>query len=112
MTPLEFYKGKFEGADADDKALIEAYGGIFKTPPYLIEVRPILRIDGMRAAEGSVMSAGTGTCFSITYTRPGGKTEVFDHHITTGSFNAVGITTGRVRPEFLALLDGKNLIDL
>ncbi|MBI5101743.1 MAG: hypothetical protein HZB33_07925 [Nitrospirae bacterium] len=93
----------FEGADAEDQALIEAYGGIFKTPPYLIEVRPILRIDGIRAAEGTVMSAGIGTGFSITYTRPGGKTEVFDHHITTGSFNAVGITTGRVRPEFLTI---------
>lgn len=91
----------FAGATPQDQAVIETFGTIFDTPPYLIKVKPVLRIDGVPAAEGSVMNAGISASFNVEYTQPGGSAEVFDHHIRVGSYNAVGITIGNVRPEFL-----------
>lgn len=95
----------FEGATSDDQTVIDQFGGVFNTPPYLIQVKPVLRINGNRTAEGVPMNAGIDTSFSITYTQTEGKTDTFDHHIVTGSYNAVGITTGNVRPEFLSIAE-------
>ncbi len=95
----------FEGADADDQALIAQFGNIFKTPPYLIQVKPVLRINGAKVAEGTAMEAAAAATFSVVYTQPGGKTDTFEHHIITGSYNAVGLTTGQVRPEFLTIAE-------
>lgn len=92
----------FDGATAEDQAVIKEYGNIAKTPPYLIEVKPILRIGGNKVAEGIAMNCGISATFNILYTQPG-ETETFNHNITTGSFNAVGITTGKVRPDFLTI---------
>ena len=93
----------FTGATAEDQELIEQFGGIFKTPPYLVEVKPILRINGNKVVEGLAMDAGIPASFSIDYTQPGGDIQTFDHNIITGSFNAVGITIGKVRPEYLSI---------
>lgn len=93
----------FEGATADDQAVIDSYGNIFKTPPYLVEIKPVMRINGSRVAEGTAVNAGISAPFTVTYTQTNGKMEVLDHSILTGSFNAVGITTGKVRPEFLTI---------
>jgi transglutaminase-like putative cysteine protease/uncharacterized protein YcbK (DUF882 family) len=92
----------FEGATAEDQAVIEEHGGIFRTPPYLIEVKPVLRINGNKVAEGSAMNAGIYVPFNIEHHQPG-EVETFDHNVITGSFNAIGITTGKVRPEFLTI---------
>ncbi|TAJ99936.1 MAG: hypothetical protein EPO39_16225, partial [Candidatus Manganitrophaceae bacterium] len=93
----------FSGATADDQAVIDQYGGIFKVPPYLVRVIPILRINGVKVAEGASMETAISYSFTIDYTPPGGEAERFDHHILAGSFNAIGITTGKVRPEFLTI---------
>jgi len=93
----------FTGATAADQTVIDAYGGIFKTPPYLLRVIPQLRIGGVKVAEGSPVNAAAYLRFSIDYGQPGGVRETFGHHVLAGSYNAVGITTGKVRPEFLSI---------
>lgn len=95
----------FSGATAEDQTAIDSYGGIFKTPPYLIKVMPILRIGGTQVAQGSALDAGTMTPFSVTHSHPDGKQDPFSHNVMTGSHNAIGLTTGKVRPEYLSIAE-------
>lgn len=45
-------------ASEADEAILEQYGGIFKTPAYLLKLKPQLIVDGEVVAEGSVCNAG------------------------------------------------------
>jgi RHS repeat-associated protein len=38
----------------DDRAVVASYGGLSRTPPYLIEVRPVLKADGLPLVSGDV----------------------------------------------------------
>jgi len=93
----------FEAATAEDQAVIDRYGDIFETPPYLIEVKPVLRVNGTKVKEGTAMAAGLESPFSIEYHQTGQVMDVYYHNVMTGSINAVGITTGKVRPEYLTI---------
>ncbi|MCM2357991.1 MAG: hypothetical protein NDI77_07560, partial [Geobacteraceae bacterium] len=95
----------FAAASSEDQTVIDAYGGIFKTPPYLIQVIPQLRIAGAKVAEGSALGAAASVAFSVAYNQPGGEAQTFGHQVLAGSYNAIGITTGKVRPEFLTIAE-------
>ena len=78
-------------------------GGGRNAPPYLIEVKPILRINGTKVKEGTALAAGLESPFSIEYHQTGQVMDVYHHNVINGSINAVGITTGKVRPGFLSI---------
>lgn len=93
----------FAAATPDDQAVIDKFGSIFKTPPYLIQVTPSLKVNGNTLATGGPINPGSDMGLDVAYTQPGGKTESFDHHVTAGSYNAIGITIGKVRPEMASI---------
>jgi transglutaminase-like putative cysteine protease len=93
----------FEAATEEDQTVIDQYEDIFDTPPYLIEVKPILRINGTKVKEGTAMATGVESPFSIEYHQTGQTMDVYHHNVITGSINTVGITTGKVRPEYLTI---------
>lgn len=49
-----------------DEAILEQYGGIFKTPAYLLKLKPQLIVDGEVVAEGSVCNAGYRQKYTIS----------------------------------------------
>jgi transglutaminase-like putative cysteine protease len=90
-------------ATPEDQAVIDKFGTIFDTPPYAVKLKPQLRIDGVMRAEGTVIQGGSSLGFNVVYTDMSGNTEVLDHHVTAGSYNAVGFTIGKVRPEMASI---------
>lgn len=52
-------------ASETDEAILEQYGGIFKTPAYLLKLKPQLIVDGEVVAEGSVCNAGYRQKYTI-----------------------------------------------
>lgn len=52
-------------ASEADEAILEQYGGIFKTPAYLLKLKPQLLVDGEVVAEGSVCNAGYRQKYTI-----------------------------------------------
>ncbi len=40
------------GATAEDQATLDAEGGVFETAPYLVDLKPSLRLDGLTAIDG------------------------------------------------------------
>src|SRR2546422_1876135 len=78
-------------ATEEDDEVAHAYGGILRTPPYLIEVKPILRVGGVSVAAG-----GAGVGMGVRYTlriemhAPGG-TETVSNRVLAGNLTALGL---------------------
>jgi len=78
-------------ATEEDEEVARGYGGILRTPPYLIEVKPILRVGGVSVAAG-----GAGVGMGVRYTlrielhAPGG-TETVTNRVLAGNLTAIGL---------------------
>ncbi|MEM8960296.1 MAG: RHS repeat-associated core domain-containing protein [Acidobacteriota bacterium] len=76
-TPLaSVYGGLFElrwpGATAADQATLDLYGGVFATPPYEVDLRPSLVLDGVEVATGSAIGSAEDAEIVATVTPPAG----------------------------------------
>ena len=63
--------------EADDEEVVRQYGGLFRTPPYLVEVMPVLKLGGVVLANGTGgVGLGVKLDFRIELGLPGGTDEV------------------------------------
>lgn len=90
----------YEPATAADQAVIDVYGGMYETPPYLVSLRPVLKIDGETVATGTA-AIGMGMTHSsdMHFTPPTGASNqlpTVSNSITAGTYQAIGISTGGV----------------
>lgn len=88
----------YVGATPADQALIDAAGGVFGvTSPYLIDVVPVLKIDGCEVARGTgQVMMGTTHTSDMHFTAPTGAGNVMPtvtNVITAGNFQGIGIDT-------------------
>ncbi len=88
-------------ATALDEQTITTYGGIYSTPPYLIRVKPILKIEGETIAEGSAVGMANDLVCRIKFIRPSGfVADTVTNNLTVGATLAIGLgagyTTGRI----------------
>jgi len=86
----------YEGATPADVAAIEANGGIyFSSNAYQINMKPVLRVDGVAVAEGSPLTLGTTEEINITITRPLGdgstRTHTLRQTLTAGEWYALPV---------------------
>lgn len=87
-------------ADAD---ILNKYGGIFKTPAYLLKLKPQLMIDGNVVAEGTACNAGYTQKYTIKthnnspYTNDG----VIDNSITIGGIYCIALNYGTISADDL-----------
>jgi hypothetical protein len=78
-------------ATDEDAALAKSYGGIARTPPYLIEVRPVIKTGGVEVAVGSgPVGMGVRFTFRIELRSPGG-TQVVTNSVIAGNLTAIGL---------------------
>jgi RHS repeat-associated protein len=84
---------------AEDEVVARLYGGIVHTPPYLIEVRPVVRLGGVEVGSGT---GGIGMAMTYTlrldFETPGG-TEAVTNRVLAGNLTAVGLGGRRVTGE-------------
>ncbi|PYQ46369.1 MAG: hypothetical protein DMF78_26495, partial [Acidobacteria bacterium] len=78
-------------ATEEDEAVAATYGGIAHTPPYLIEVKPLIKSGGVAIAPGSG-SIGMGVRFTLRmeFKTPGG-TETVTNTAIAGNLTAIGL---------------------
>jgi len=60
----------FEAATSTDQAVIDQYGSVYTTPPYLIEIKPVLRVNGVSIAEGTAIQAASSLIFTTNFLAP------------------------------------------
>ena len=85
--------------EADDEEVVRQYGGLFRTPPYLVEVMPVLKLGGVALANGTG-GAGLGVKldFRIELGLPGGA-GLIENRVIAGNLTAIGLAAGRVTVE-------------
>lgn len=62
----------YEAASPEDQAIIDSYGGALLTTPPIVDLIPVLRIDGELVAQGSPVRMGTRQTRSLTFTDANG----------------------------------------
>ena len=81
-------------ATPDDVALVNAYGGFYKTPPYLLGVHPIVAVDGTPLAVGPAVQMAAFQQVRVLFSEPGGGTDAAEHFVAAGSFADIGLEGG------------------
>jgi len=90
-------------ASAADNQLITSYGGLYKTPPFLLDVLPVLYLNGRPAGIGTAaVPMGSEQEVTVTFTEPSGSTDSTTHLITAGTFAVVGVGLSKVGSGVLA----------
>ena len=83
-------------ATQDDAAIIEEYGGITNVPAYLVEMKPVLRVEGEAVAVGNPVILGENQQFVMEFITPGGERDRVVNDVTVGAYYAVGLNVGKV----------------
>lgn len=88
---------EYVGATPTDQATIDSFGGIYETPPNLVDVKPVLEIDGVAIAISS-NSIGMGYTHSsdMEFIQPAGASNVqplVQNQIIAGNGQAIGFDT-------------------
>ena len=81
----------YEPETLEDQEIINSYGGLDNTPPYLVRLRPVLTVNGERmivARDG--LSMGEEYEFTIELISPNGIEKIENTHIT-GNLSVIGI---------------------
>ena len=94
--PLPEIAGKkvtisYAAATATDQAVITRYGGLLKTPAYLISVRPEIKLNDVIILTGPVMGLGAFLSATTSLTSPTLSTDIKTTDITHGISYAVGL---------------------
>ena len=75
--------------DSDD-TLVAQYGGdMLNVPPYLLNLKPILKIEGVDVAIGSAIGMASTQTLTMTFSIPGYGTDVVRNTITAGTYSAI-----------------------
>lgn len=88
---------EYVGATAIDQDTIDSFGGIYETPPNLVDVKPVLELDGVAIATAS-NSIGMGYTHSsdMQFIQPVGAQNVqplVQNEIIAGNGQAIGFDT-------------------
>ncbi|HMB53062.1 MAG TPA: transglutaminase domain-containing protein [Thermoanaerobaculia bacterium] len=73
-----------------DRDLAESFGGIYTTPPHLLDVRPQLLLEGVPVTAGNPVRMGTMQTLRITFREPG-RSDSVEHQIAAGTYAAIGV---------------------
>lgn len=90
-------------ATASDENLVTQYGGdMLKVPPYLLNVKPVIKIDGVNAAIGGNVAMGTNQMLTVSINAPNMSQDIAQHNIVVGQYSAVTIHSGKTPVEVVA----------
>ena len=80
----------YSPATGEEAELVSSYGGLLRTPPYLIEVKPTIAIGGVDVYAGQNVPMGVPFELRMEMKTPGG-TAVTENRIQAGNTMAVGL---------------------
>ncbi len=80
-------------AGPEDLETAEAFGGIYTTPPFLIDVRPVLRSGGLVVETGNPVPMGSSFTLATEVSTPSGVLRI-DNRMIAGAYAAFGLSGG------------------
>ena len=93
----------FVAATQADQTTIDGFGGIGNTPPFLANVKPQLKLDGVLVVEGTAISLGSDISVTIGFIEPEkGETDSVSHpFLTAGDYISVNLDVGQTTQELV-----------
>ena len=89
-------------ATANDEALIAQYGGnILNVPPYLLNVKPLIKIEGVDSALGDSVGMGSVQRLTLKFQDPIFGMEVVENTVTAGAYSAITIQSQKTPVEIV-----------
>ncbi len=85
----------YEAATPADQAIIDSNGGTLLTTPPIVDLVPVLRINGSEVARGSAVRMGTRQTRSLTFTDANARSDTVQNVVSAGETFAVGLAYGR-----------------
>jgi hypothetical protein len=103
-TPWPAVYGKrvelaWPGATSADQAALDLNGGVFATPPYEVDLRPVLRVDGAEVASGEEIGSAEDIELLATLTPPQGSPTVARFEMFAGEHAAFTADFGQIPQE-------------
>ena len=92
------------GATADDQAVLDAEGGVFETPPYLVDLKPTLRLNSTVLKTGSAIGSAADIEIYGTLTPPAGDVTDVLFQGQAGERNVFAVDLGTLPQSRLAEL--------
>ena len=86
----------FDPATSSDASLVTQYGALLNVPPYLINVKPVLKINGITVATGNPIGLGQEQIFNMTFGLPNVETEIVSNTVVAGDYSAIAIISQKV----------------
>ncbi len=87
-------------ATAADQAVVDLYGDLYATPPSLLNLQPVLKIDGVIVVQGPAVVPGAYHTGKHYFYRPTGDNlgvSSTSHLITAGEYQGIAFDTYRMR---------------
>ncbi|MCP3993729.1 MAG: RHS repeat protein, partial [bacterium] len=91
----------YDGATPADQAILESYGGVFLAPPFLVDLKPVVKVGGVEQATGSAIGSAEDVEVFVTLTPVGGVAEVLVHHGFAGEPSVLVTDFGRLPASLL-----------
>ncbi|MEW6104167.1 MAG: transglutaminase-like domain-containing protein, partial [bacterium] len=89
-------------ATPKDEATVERYGGIYNTPAYLVELKPLLTIEDEDKIEGNPAGLGLTQEFIMEFTEPNlGLTDRISNDLIVGAYYAITLNLQKIPSSLL-----------
>lgn len=83
-------------ATTADENTLKSYGSLSVVPAYLVNMKPVLMIDGVSVASGGEIGLGKTQTISLTFLSPNISTDIVTHNLTSGGYHAIGLNLQRI----------------
>ena len=87
-----------------DATTLQNYG-YYNTPPYLVNLKPVLNLNGVAVSTGGSTGMGMPQELSVTFTTPNGSTDIVTHNIPASTYASIGLDLQKASK---SLLDKRN----
>lgn len=88
-------------ATSSDEAVAERYGGILKTPAYLLNLKAFFKVGGVTRTSGGALPLGSSQKLNIYFSAPGNLSDGVEHVVTAGGYYALVLNAGSMSEEQL-----------
>ncbi|CAG0931398.1 hypothetical protein TFLX_02136 [Thermoflexales bacterium] len=85
----------YVAATPSDQAIIDSNGGTLLTTPPIVNLVPVLQLNGTEVARGSAVLMGTRQTRSLTFTDANGRSNTVQNSVSAGDTVAIGLAYGR-----------------
>lgn len=86
---------RYVGATTADETALQAAGGdVTNVIPFQVQVKPVLRLDGIEVARGSPSMVGAGQMLTARTIAPNGSPRSFTHRLVAGGVYGLSLSGG------------------